>query len=124
MLQWLAQFLTAPIVNGFLNAYKAKLAAANAQGAQAVDPPAVSRPAEGLPVVAELEEAPAGRALEPVVERELRAALDAPQRGRERGGGHRRIASISSMRWRRVCSARARLRARSPMSRASSGWAR
>ena len=37
MLQWLAQFLTAPIVNGFLNAYKAKLAAANAQGAQAVE---------------------------------------------------------------------------------------
>src|SRR5262249_31743781 len=35
MLQWLAQFLTAPIVNGVLNAYKAKLAAANAQGAQA-----------------------------------------------------------------------------------------
>src|SRR2546425_517982 len=35
MLQWLAQFLTAPIVNGFLNAYKAKLAAANAQGAPA-----------------------------------------------------------------------------------------
>src|SRR5215813_10280801 len=34
MLQWLAQFLTAPIINGFLNAYKAKLAAANAQGAQ------------------------------------------------------------------------------------------
>ena len=37
MLQWFAQFLTAPIVNGFLNAYKAKLAAANAQGAQAVE---------------------------------------------------------------------------------------
>ena len=37
MLQWLAQFLTAPIINGFLNAYKAKLAAANAQGAQAVE---------------------------------------------------------------------------------------
>ncbi len=37
MLQWLAQFLTAPIVNGFLDAYKAKLAAANAQGAQAVE---------------------------------------------------------------------------------------
>ena len=37
MLQWLAQFLTAPIVNGFLNAYRAKLAAANAQGAQAVE---------------------------------------------------------------------------------------
>ena len=25
MLQWLAQFLTAPIVNGFLDAYRAKL---------------------------------------------------------------------------------------------------
>ena len=37
MLQWLAQFLTAPIINGFLDAYKAKLAAANAQGAQAVE---------------------------------------------------------------------------------------
>src|SRR5262249_26902178 len=37
MLQWLAQFLTAPIINGFLNAHKAKLAAANAQGAQAVE---------------------------------------------------------------------------------------
>ena len=37
MLQWLAQFLTAPIVNGFLDAYRAKLAAANAQGAQAVE---------------------------------------------------------------------------------------
>ena len=37
MLQWLAQFLTAPIVNGFLDAYKAKLAAANAQGVQAVE---------------------------------------------------------------------------------------
>src|SRR2546426_493292 len=29
MLAWLAQFLTAPIVNGFIAAYKAKLAAAN-----------------------------------------------------------------------------------------------
>jgi hypothetical protein len=29
MLQWLAQFLTAPIVNGFIEAYKAKLAAEN-----------------------------------------------------------------------------------------------
>src|SRR5215813_7073958 len=37
MLQWLAQFLTAPIINGVLDAYKAKLAAANAQGAQAVE---------------------------------------------------------------------------------------
>src|SRR5262249_18463771 len=37
MLQGPAQFLTAPIINGFLDAYKAKLAAANAQGAQAVE---------------------------------------------------------------------------------------
>src|SRR6516162_1403431 len=37
MLQWLAQFLTAPIGHGFLDAYRAKLAAANAQGAQAVE---------------------------------------------------------------------------------------
>jgi hypothetical protein len=29
MLSWLAKFLTAPIIGGFLNAYKAKLAAAN-----------------------------------------------------------------------------------------------
>ena len=37
MLRWLAQFLTAPIVSAFLDAYKAKLAAANAQGAQAAE---------------------------------------------------------------------------------------
>src|SRR5262249_32191535 len=37
MLQWLAQFPPAPIVNGFLDTYRAKLAAANAQGAQAVE---------------------------------------------------------------------------------------
>ena len=37
MFQWLAQFLTAPIINGFLNAYKAKLEAANTEGAQAVE---------------------------------------------------------------------------------------
>ena len=37
MLRWLAQFLTVPIVNGVLDAYKAKLAAANAQGAQAAE---------------------------------------------------------------------------------------
>src|SRR5215510_12522952 len=35
MLQWLAQFLTAPIINGVLDAYKAKLAAANVEGARA-----------------------------------------------------------------------------------------
>jgi hypothetical protein len=37
MLKWLASFLTAPIVNGFLNAYRAKLEANNAEGAQAVE---------------------------------------------------------------------------------------
>lgn len=37
MLKWLAQFLTAPIINGFLDAYKAKLEAASAEGAQAVE---------------------------------------------------------------------------------------
>src|SRR5262249_18883700 len=37
MLQWLAPFLTAPIINGFLDAYKAKFAAANAHGAQAAE---------------------------------------------------------------------------------------
>jgi len=50
MLQWLAQFLTAPIVNGFLNAYKAKLAAAKHRGVAffctriaSAAPPAVTR---------------------------------------------------------------------------------
>ena len=37
MLQWLAQFLTAPIVGGFIEAYKAKLAAANSQDRTAAD---------------------------------------------------------------------------------------
>ena len=37
MFQWLASFLTAPIINGFLSAYKAKLDAASAEGAQAVE---------------------------------------------------------------------------------------
>ena len=37
MLQWLASFLTAPIINGFLDAYKAKLDAKNNAGAQAVE---------------------------------------------------------------------------------------
>ena len=37
MWQWLASFLTAPIINGFLDAYKAKLDSQNTQGAQAVD---------------------------------------------------------------------------------------
>jgi hypothetical protein len=37
MLKWLASFLTAPIINGFLDAYRAKLDANNAEGAQAVE---------------------------------------------------------------------------------------
>lgn len=37
MLQWLASFLTAPIINGFLDAYKARLDAKNNAGAQAVE---------------------------------------------------------------------------------------
>jgi len=36
MWQWLASFLTAPIINGFLDAYKAKLDSQNTQSAQAV----------------------------------------------------------------------------------------
>ena len=37
MLQWLAQFLTAPIIGGFIDAYKAKLAADNTQDRTAAD---------------------------------------------------------------------------------------
>src|SRR3954466_10527974 len=37
MWQWLASFLTAPIINGFLDAYKAKLDSQNTHGAQAVE---------------------------------------------------------------------------------------
>lgn len=37
MWQWLASFLTAPIINGFLDAYRAKLDSQNTQGAQAVE---------------------------------------------------------------------------------------
>jgi hypothetical protein len=37
MLKWLAQFLTAPIVGGFIEAYKAKLAADNSQDRTAAD---------------------------------------------------------------------------------------
>jgi hypothetical protein len=37
MWQWLASFLTAPIINGFLDAYKAKLDSQNTQSAQAVE---------------------------------------------------------------------------------------
>jgi hypothetical protein len=37
MLQWLASFLTAPIVNGFIAAYKAKLEAENSQDRTAAD---------------------------------------------------------------------------------------
>ena len=37
MLKWLAQFLTAPIVNGFIDAYKARLEAENSQDRTAAD---------------------------------------------------------------------------------------
>ena len=37
MLTWLASFLTPHIVGGFIDAYKAKLAATNTEGAQAAD---------------------------------------------------------------------------------------
>jgi hypothetical protein len=37
MLSWLAQFLTAPIVNGFIAAYKAKLDAQNSRDAKAAE---------------------------------------------------------------------------------------
>ena len=37
MLQWLASFLTAPIINGFIDAYKARLAAENSQDRTAAD---------------------------------------------------------------------------------------
>jgi hypothetical protein len=37
MLQWLAQFLTAPIIGGFIEAYKAKLSADNTQDRTAAD---------------------------------------------------------------------------------------
>jgi hypothetical protein len=37
MLQWLASFLTAPIINAFLDAYKARLDAKSNEGAQAVE---------------------------------------------------------------------------------------
>jgi hypothetical protein len=37
MWQWLASFLTAPIINGFLDAYKAKLDSQNTQGSQAAE---------------------------------------------------------------------------------------
>jgi hypothetical protein len=37
MLQWLAQFLAAPVVNGFIAAYKARLDAANSRDRTAAD---------------------------------------------------------------------------------------
>ena len=37
MWTWLASFLGGPVVNGLINAYKAKLEAANTEGAQAAD---------------------------------------------------------------------------------------
>src|SRR5438105_2179843 len=37
MLQWLASLLTAPIINGFIEAYKAKLASADSADSHAAD---------------------------------------------------------------------------------------
>ena len=37
MWTWLASFLGGPVVNGLINAYKAKLEAANTEGAQGAD---------------------------------------------------------------------------------------
>jgi hypothetical protein len=37
MLQWLASFLTAPVINGVIEAYKARLDAQNLQGQAAAD---------------------------------------------------------------------------------------
>jgi len=81
-------------------------------------------------VVGEFEEAVTPLALEPVGEGVGRAAVDAGEVPRERVGQARlpwrsaSVASISSTRWRSVCSARARRRACSPIARASSGCAR
>src|SRR5206468_11099127 len=94
-------------------------------------------------VVAQLEETPASRALQAISERIGRAALDAREAFGQRVGGHTcgrgapapdvraklpkrsfTVASISSIRWRSVCSASARRRAFSPIARASSGCAR
>ena len=84
-----------------------------------------------IQVVAQLEKAPAGRAFEPIVERIGPPAVDADEAvGEGGGGGHAgpprssMAATISSMRWRSVCSASARRRAFSPSAAASSGWAR
>jgi hypothetical protein len=60
MLQWLAQFLTSPIINGAIEAYKAKLAAGNDKdriaadlAAQALAAEARQREAEKALLVAE-----------------------------------------------------------------------
>ena len=37
MLQWLASFLTAPVINGVIEAYKAKLSEENSEGQMAAD---------------------------------------------------------------------------------------
>ena len=90
---------------------------------------------ERVPVVLELEQLRAPSALKLIGEREGRPAVDAAKSGRQ-GSRHVRVrhvrlpkrcsvmASISSRRWRRVCSLSARVCAFSPMARASSGWAR
>src|SRR6185503_15081882 len=79
--------------------------------------------AHGLDVVAQLEESVTGRALKPVSERMVAPALDAREPDGERlrhARPHRSrsVETISSSRWRSVCSARARRRALSPMARA------
>ena len=83
---------------------------------------------QAIEVVGELQQPAALRALETVAERKRRAALDAGQvadeRGDHRPNRSRTSCSISSTRWRSVCSVSARRRALSPMARASSGWAR
>ena len=93
-----------------------------AQAAGAVAPQAVE-------VVDQLEQTAALVALQPVAERVDGAAVDAGQMARQRLGVHfpKRswmTASISSTRWRRVCSASARRRALAPIARASSGRCR
>src|SRR5215510_12801 len=83
-------------------------------------------PRDRLAVVAELEEPPTGGAFEHVVQRKGGAAVDAGEPRSQRGHQDRvpkrcsTTSTISSMRWRKVCSLSARLRALSPMARASS----
>ena len=81
-------------------------------------------------VVEQLQQPGAPGALEGVAEGERGAAVDAAESGGKRFHQDRRpkrcstTSSISSMRWRIVCSRRAGLRAFCPMACASSGWSR